>query len=98
MRLPRVRFTIRRMMLIVALAALVFSYVGSYYRLSRRGMREAALCNMPGFCYVPYLEAPECENVSRHYALVIWYAPLNWLDRTLLGTPGPSICFMRLSG
>jgi hypothetical protein len=52
MRLPRVRFTIRRMMIIVALAALVFAYAGSYYRLSRRGMREAAMYNVSGFLYV----------------------------------------------
>ncbi len=49
MRLPRVRFTIRRMMLIVALTAVVLSYVGSYYRLSRRGMREAAQHGIGGF-------------------------------------------------
>ena len=99
MRLPGVRFSIRRMMLTVALAALVFSYVGSYYRLSRRGMREAALYNIAGFLYVSYLEAAGHEDLSRHYALMTWYAPLNWLDRTLLETTRPTICIMwRLSG
>jgi hypothetical protein len=98
-RRPRVRFTIRRMMLTVAWAALVLSYLSSYYRLLRRGVREAALYGIPGILYVPFEEAGEHEDLSRHCALMTWYAPLNWLDRTLLGTPSPTICLMwRLSG
>ena len=99
MRLPRMRFTIRRMMLAVAFTAVVMSYVGSYHRLSRRGMREAAQYGIPGFLYVRFAEAAEHEDLSRHYTLMTFYAPLNWLDRILLGTPGPTICIMwRLSG
>jgi hypothetical protein len=44
------------MMLIVALAALVFAYAGSYYRLSRRGIREATMYGVSGFLYVPCLD------------------------------------------
>jgi hypothetical protein len=99
MRLPRVRFKIRQMMVAVALAAVVMSYVASYYRLSRRGMREAAEYGIPGFLYVPLKEAAEHEDLSRHYVLMSYYAPLNWLDRKVLGAPGPTICIMwRLSG
>jgi hypothetical protein len=86
------------MMLAVVFAALVFSYVGSYYRLSRRGMREATEYGMPDFLYVPAEEAAENEGLQRHTALILWYAPLNWLDRKLLGSPGPTTCFLRLSG
>src|SRR5262245_33369548 len=99
MRLPLVRFTIRRMLLIVALTAVVMSYVGSYYRLSRRGMREAPQDGIPGFLYIPVDEAAEHHDLSRHYALMTFYAPMNWLDRILVGAPGPTICIMwRLSG
>jgi hypothetical protein len=99
MRLPLLRFTIRRMLLAVALTAVVMAYVGSYYRLSRRGMREAAEYGIAGFLYVPFEEAAEHEDLSRHYALMTVYAPLNWLDRALLGAPGPTVCIMwRLSG
>jgi hypothetical protein len=99
MRLPRVRFTIRRMMLIVAFTAVVMSYVGSYYRLSRAGMREAARYGIAGFLYVPFEEAADREDLSRHYALMTFYAPLNWLDRILFGAPGPTSGIMwRLSG
>ena len=98
MRLFQARFTLRRMMIWVALAALVFSYAASYYHLSRRGMDEAAQCGMPGFLYVTLDQARESEAVSCHYALMVWYAPINWLDRTLLKGPSPVICVMRLSG
>ena len=99
MRPPHVRFTIRRMMLGVVLAGLVLAYLGSYYRLSRRGLREAAEHGLAGFLYVPYQEAAEHEDLSRHHVLMTWYAPLNWLDHSLLGTPRPTICIIwRLSG
>jgi hypothetical protein len=92
------QFTIRRMMLAVAFAAVVMSHVASYYRLSRRGMREAAEYGMPGFLYVPFEEAAEHEDLLlRHYALMAFYTPLNWLDRMVLGAPGPTICDMGLS-
>lgn len=83
----------------VAVSALAFSYVGSYYRLSRRGMREAGEYGLSGFLYVPFRQAAATEDLSRHLVLSVVYAPLNWLDRRLYGTPGPVICIMwRLSG
>jgi hypothetical protein len=91
MRLPRVRFTVLRMMVVVVVAALFFSSVGSYYRLSRRGMREAAELQVPGFLYVSLREVTETEDLSRQYALAVLYAPLNWLDRHIFGSPGPTI-------
>jgi hypothetical protein len=94
----RVRFTVRRMMVAVAVFELAFCYVGSYYRLSRQGMREAAEYGMPGFLYVPFQEASAVEDLSRHHALAAVYAPLNWLDRCIFGAPGPTTCIMLLSG
>jgi hypothetical protein len=81
-------------MLRVVLAAFVLAYLGSYYRLSRRGLREAAEYGLAGFLYVPYQEAAEHEDLSRHYVLMTWYAPLNWLDRSLFGSPGATICII----
>jgi hypothetical protein len=100
MRLPCVLFSIRKMMLGVALMAVVMAYVSSYYRLSRRGMREAPEYGVPGgFLYVPFEEAARHHDLSRHYALRIFYAPLNWLDRTILGAPPPAGGILwRLSG
>jgi hypothetical protein len=99
MRIPRVRFTLWRMMVWVALAALVFSYLGSYYRLSRRGMREVTRYGADEFLYAPYHGEPVLkEEIECHYARMKWYAPLNWLDRTLLNGPVPRNCFIRVSG
>jgi hypothetical protein len=78
---------------------LVFAYIGSYYRVSRQGMHEAAEYGIEGILYVPFKEASAEECLARHYALAIVYAPLNWLDRKIFGAPGPALCFMsRLTG
>ena len=53
---------------------------------------------MPGFLYVPIDASDEPECISRHYTLLIWYTPLNWLDHKIRGSPEPVICVMRLSG
>jgi hypothetical protein len=65
------------------------AYVGSYYHLSRRGMREARAYNMKGFLYVTVLEAVVHQDLSRHQARAQFYAPLNWADQVLFGADGP---------
>lgn len=97
--MQRPRFTIRRIMIAVAFAAAAMAYVSTYYHHSRRGMREAAEYGLAGFLYVPFEEAAKHEDLSRHYALLVFYAPLNGLDRILFGAPAPTTCVMwRLSG
>ena len=59
MRAIRGPLVIRRAILTVAFTVLALSYVGSYYRLSRRALREAPLYGVPGFLYVPFKELPE---------------------------------------
>lgn len=78
-----------RLLVVCALAVLLAAYVGSYYHLSRRGMREAREYNMQGFLYVPADEVFKTRDLSGHYRRARLYAPLNWLDRTLFGGPGP---------
>ena len=85
-------------MIAVALWALAVSYIGSYYHLSRRGMREAEQFGIPGFIYISYQEYAATENLGRHFALARLYSPLNWLDQTIFGAPGPAVCLLRLSG
>jgi hypothetical protein len=99
MQIHHIWFTLRRTMIWGALAGLVFSYVGSYYHLSRRGMDDASRYGAPQFLYAPYHGDPVLnEEIECHYARMKWYAPLNWLDRTLLNGPSPRCCFIRLSG
>jgi hypothetical protein len=73
----------------VALLGLFTAYVGSYYHLSRRGMQQARLYGMKGFLYEPAEEVFAKQDLSRHHTLARLYAPLNWLDQTLLGADGP---------
>ena len=98
MQMPRWRFSVRQLMVLVAVLSLVFAYSGSYYRLSRRGMAEGQPYGIPGFLYVPIDHALTTEDISTHYRLLILFAPLNWLDRQLFGGPWPASCFMRLRG
>ncbi len=96
------RLRLRTLMLFVAGLSLALSYGGSYYQFSRRGLVEAREYGFgpPGFLYVPFEDAAAEEDLSRHYALATFYAPLNWLDRNLFGTKAdPNISFMwRLGG
>ena len=52
-------------------------------------MREAKIYGMKGFLYAPAEEVFAEKDLSRHYALARLYAPLNWVDQTLLGSEGP---------
>lgn len=95
----RLQISMRKRIVLVALTGLLLSYVMSYYRLSRQGMSEAKDYGIDGFLYVPFAEAAASEDLTRHYAMATFYAPLNWIDRALLGAPSPCICIMwRLSG
>jgi hypothetical protein len=88
-RLPHFRFSLRGLLIAFAVIAVVLSYIGSYYRLSRRGIKEQLEYGMVGFLYIPFDEAARTRDLSRHRALVRLYAPLNWLDREFLGGNGP---------
>jgi hypothetical protein len=90
---------VRRLIVLVALCSLLFAYVGSYYCLSRRRMHEAPEFGIDGFLYVPFAEAAASEDLTRHYALATFYAPVNWIDRAIFGAPGPCLSIRwRLSG
>jgi hypothetical protein len=95
----RPKLGLRGLMILVLISSLAICYVTSYVRLSRRGLREAQFYGMEGFLYVPFAEAQATEDLSRHYALSTFYAPVNWIDRTFLGGPGPTLCIMwRVTG
>jgi hypothetical protein len=98
----RFRYQLRTLIVAVAGMSLAFAYGSAYYRLSRRGIREASAVGLPGFLYVPLQEAAASEDLTRHYRLATFYAPANWIDQHLFGDrlrKSPIICIMwRLSG
>jgi hypothetical protein len=65
------------------------AYVGSYYRLSRRGVKEASQYGMDGFLYVPWNEVERSGDLTRHYKLARLYAPANWVNCQFFGGAGP---------
>lgn len=83
------RRRLARFLILATGIALFAAYLGSYYHLSRRGMREAKIYHMKGFLYVPAAEVFAEKDLSRHYALSKLYAPLNWVDQELFGSDGP---------
>lgn len=99
MRRLLMRFTVRRLILGVSLLTFSLSYVGSYYHLSRRGIREAAEYGTNQFLYVPMKEFVAKETPSKQQIFTTLYFPLNWLDQKLFGAPEPIRCFIwRLTG
>lgn len=85
--------------LLVAALSITIAYVGLYYYLSRRGMHEAPIYGLDGFLYVPFEQARRTEDLSRHHWLALFFAPLNWADRSLTGAEGPTTCILwHLSG
>lgn len=88
---PRFQFRLRTLLFAVVIFALASAYLGSYYRLSRRGLREAREYGLAGFLYVPFEDAAVAEDLSLHYRLAVFYSPANWIDRQFFGSPGPTL-------
>jgi hypothetical protein len=95
-RLLRVR--VRTMIVAVAACSLLFAYVGSYYRLSRRGLREMARYDPDEFLYIPMAEATRTNDLTEHYRLMWIYAPANFLDRHLFRGKRPLNLTVRRGG
>ena len=89
-RLRWYQFRVRTLLLAVVLASALASYVGCYYRLSRRGMEEVA--QHPGidaFLYVPTDEVFAAQDLTQHHRRALFFAPANWIDRHVFGGPSP---------
>jgi hypothetical protein len=83
------RLGLRTPFVMAAFATIVLAYAGSYYQLSRRGQLEAQSRGLPGFLYVPFEEAAATQDLSKHHRLAVFYAPINFLDRSLFPSHSP---------
>lgn len=86
----RFQFSLRTLLTSVVLVTLLASYINSYYRLSRRGMKEAAEVEMEGFFYVTMDEMVDSirrGERSSHYPLRILFLPANSIDHLIFGSP-----------
>ena len=91
-RLPR-RFGLRKMMIAVAVAAVLMVYVGNYLRLRHRSYAEKEIHGLIGMIYISADELGP-EAMKKHYRRCMIYMPLNWVDRTLFGGEGHVVCVM----
>jgi hypothetical protein len=85
----RRRSRLRTLMIVVTLLSLLCAYVGSYCWLSRRRMKEGHIQDMDCFLYVSVDEVAATHDLTSHYRLTTFYAPLNWLDREFFGGQQP---------
>jgi hypothetical protein len=88
----------RRVAVLAALLACASAYVGSYYRLSRRGIAEAAAHEADGFLYVSWDSVMATEDLTTHNVLYVIYWPLNWIDGKFFGGKSPMTVDFRISG
>ena len=87
------------MIVAVAIVAFLFADVGSYYRLSRRSLKELAPHGLDGILYVSIEEIRRDDKaLSQHYRLMWLYTPVNCIDRLFFHKNDPVACWMRLSG
>ena len=85
----KLQFSLRLMLVLCVVFGFLFAYSGSYYRISRRGMREAEETGLAGFLYVPFEDAAESKDLRGHRQLEIFFGPANWVDRKVFGGPDP---------
>jgi hypothetical protein len=91
------RFSLRTTAVVCLLLCIVLTYAGSYYRLSRRGMREAGLHGADDvFAYVPIAEMGSGDNATHNFR-AFFYFPANAIDRRFFGGWSPVI-YESLSG
>ena len=82
------QFSLRTLLLSAVVVSLLSSYIGCYYRLSRRGMEEARQAEIEGFFYVPIDEVIAAGGVTpKHCLLLLLFSPANAIDHLLFGTP-----------
>lgn len=86
------------MFVAITLLSVVMAHAGAYYRLSRRGIKEAADYELKGFFYVSADEVMTSQDLSTQRRWCLFFAPANWVDQLVFGGPPPieSIMF-RLS-
>ena len=85
----RIRFRLWTVFVMITLLSIVVAYAGAYYRLSRRGIEEAARYDLKGFFYISIDEAMASEDWSTHFRLGIFFAPANVIDQYIFGGPAP---------
>ncbi len=83
------RFRLRKMFVALTLLSVTMAYAGAYYRLSRRGIEDAAVYGLSGFFYVSADEVMASEDLTTQRRWCLFFAPANWVDQLVFGGPQP---------
>jgi hypothetical protein len=83
------RFRFQKVFVAMTLLAIVVAYAGAYYRVSRRGIEEAATYDLIGFFYIPVEEAIASADWSAHFRRCDFFAPANLIDQYIFAGPAP---------
>jgi hypothetical protein len=78
------RFGLRSLLAGVTICALLFAYVGAYWRLAERGRAVQREGELAGFFYVE-IEPGKGYDVFWHRTFALLFFPANQLDHQLLG-------------
>jgi len=83
----RFRFGLRSLLVVVTISALLFAYVGAYWRLAERGRAVQREGMLAGFFYVEI--EPGGYDVFWHRTFVLLFFPANQVDHQILGASLP---------
>jgi hypothetical protein len=85
-RLRWYQFGLKSLLVAFFAASILFAYVGSYYRVSRRGMEESRQYRGKAFMYVPIDEFVSSDRaMTMHCRMQRLYYPANFIDVRIFG-------------
>ena len=91
---PQHKSKLKRVFAAVVLFAISVAYVGSYLYFSRQWMDADSILGTESVLYTSNDGDLTPNDWMHHSVLSIVYAPPNWLDHHVLGTPHPPRCVM----
>jgi len=80
----------RYVMLCVAMCSI--AYTTSYVFFRSRSLSEASSIGVEGLLYDSIHNITAAEDLTQHFLLSYFYAPINILDQAIFGAPGPLKC------
>jgi hypothetical protein len=84
----------KRVLIVIVLLTLLFAYITSYWYFSRQWLVVDSIIGTESVLYTSNDGDLTPNDWMQHSVLSILYAPLNWLDHQVLGTPHPPRCVM----
>ena len=84
----------KRVLVAIVVFTLMVAYVTSYGHFSRQWLDADSILGTESVLYTSNDGDLTPNDWMQHSVLSILYAPLNWLDHQVLGTPRPPICVL----